>query len=184
MVTETERLLIRQITYKDRDDIAEMLGDIEVMYAWEHAFSDTEIDEWIERRLNGYKKYGYDYFLAIDKFTEDTIGQIGLINEFIEGKQCLGIGWILNKNYWGKGYATEGAKALINYAFERLEFDEIIADIRPNNTKSISLANNLGMKKIGDFIKIYKGREMPHDIYVMKREFWEDKHSNHRDIIE
>lgn len=145
-----------------------MLGDAEVMYAWEHSFTDEEVIAWIERRLKGYSDNGYDYMLATCIETGKVIGQIGLLKENILGKNYIGVGYILNKAYWGKGYATEGARACIDYAFEKLFATEVVADIRPHNKRSIAVALRLGMKKIGQYEKPYKGKAMLHDVYVQK----------------
>ncbi|MEG1924027.1 MAG: GNAT family N-acetyltransferase, partial [Clostridia bacterium] len=136
-IIESNRLYLNKIELSDFKELCKMLQDKDVMYAWEKTFSDKEIIEWIKKRENGYSTYGYDYFLAINKETSKVIGQIGILNENIKGENYIGIGWILNKSEWGKGYATEGALACIDYVFNVLKVDKVIADIRPTNAKSI-----------------------------------------------
>lgn len=167
---ESKRLIMREIDYNDFKSLELMLKDIEVMYAWEHAFSDDEINQWIGRRIKGYADNGYDYFLAIDKSTDKPIGQIGILKENINGVDYLGIGWILIKAEQGKGYATEGAKALLDYAFDKLNATQVIADIRPSNIASIKVAEKLNMQPIGEFIKHYDGKDMTHIIFSVKKE--------------
>lgn len=162
---QTKRLLLRKITYHDFDEVAKMLRDIDVMYAWEHTFTDKQIYEWIDRRLEGYKTYGYDYFLAVERGSGRVAGQIGLLQESVNGESVIGIGYILNKEFWHMGYAAEGAKACLDYAFSNLHTHKVICDIRPQNKPSIRVAEKIGMVKAGEFVKTYHGKDMLHFIY-------------------
>ena len=56
---ETDRLILRQISENDFNDIANILQDIEIMYAWEKSFSDDEVLEWINKNIDRYKRDGY-----------------------------------------------------------------------------------------------------------------------------
>lgn len=78
-------------------------------------------------------------------------------------------GYILKKEFWHNGYAYEGAKALIEYAFDVLQEKQVIAEIRPTNTSSQKVAKKLGMKVIGNFVKIVHGKEMLHLIYSIEK---------------
>ena len=69
---ETDRLILRQISENDFNDIANILRDIEIMYAWEKSFSDDEVLEWINKNIDRYKRDGYSYFLAIDKTNKEV----------------------------------------------------------------------------------------------------------------
>ena len=84
----------------------------------------------------------------------------------------MGVAYIFNKACWGKGYATEAAQASVNHAFGALDAEEVIAEIRPENKKSRRVAERLGMAISGSFVKTYKGKEMPHLIYVITKEEW------------
>jgi RimJ/RimL family protein N-acetyltransferase len=67
----------------------------------------------------------------------------------------------------GKGYATEGAKAMIDYAFNTLNAPKIVCTIRPMNKSSIAVAKRLGMVETGSFVKHYKGKDMSHLIFEL-----------------
>lgn len=166
---ESERLFFRQMLFRDISELNKMLQDADVMYAWEHAFTDDEVQSWLDRRISSYQNGRYDYLLAVQKTTGDVIGQIGLLDEEIEGEHYAGLGYILKKEYWHQGYATEGAEAMLEYAFSKLGMREVIATIRPENYPSRKVAERIGMKEEGIFIKKYKGKEMPHLIYRIKR---------------
>ncbi len=161
---ESKRLYIRKMNHNDFKEISKMLQDVEVMYAWEHAFSNEEVIEWIDKNIQRYEDDGYGYFIAIDKEIDDVVGQIGLIKQDIG----LGIVYIIKKEYWKQGYATEGATMCVDYAIKNLNANTLVADIRPENTTSINVAKRLGMKKISEYDKIYKGKVMKHDIYQLE----------------
>lgn len=166
---ETSRLILRKITKEDFEEIANILKDIEVMYAWEKSFSDDEVREWIDKNIKRYQNDGCSYLIAIRKDDNKVIGVMGPLIENIENNNYIGVAYILNKKYWGYGYATEGISACIEYAFNNLKTDKVIAQIRPENTSSIKVAERLNMKLVGQFVKIYEGKEMPHLIYEITR---------------
>lgn len=170
VVIETERLILRRIVQEDYLEIASILQDIKVMYAWEKAFSDEEVQGWIDENLKRYNNEGYSYYLAISKKDNNVVGLMGPLVEKIQGEEYIGVAYILHRRFWGKGYAVEGASASINYAFTVLNAKKVIAEIRPSNITSINVAKRLNMKLQGSFRKIYDNKEMEHLIYGISYE--------------
>ena len=168
-IIESHRLKFVKITKDDFFELCEILQDIEVMYAWEHAFSDNEVSNWIEENLRRYETDGFSYYKAVTKKEGKTIGVIGPLMEHVEDKKYHGIGYILNKKYWNQGYAYEGAKACMEYSFQVLGADAVIAAIRPENTASRRVAVKLGMKEAGQFIRHYQGKDILHFIYRIEK---------------
>ena len=164
-ILETERLIIRKLSQNDFDDLAIMLKDVDVMYAWEHGFSDEEVQEWLNNNIKRYEETGMGYFAAINKETGKLVGQIGLVLSVINLESRVTLGYIMKKEFWNMGYAYEGARALIDFTFNVLGEKKVIADIRPENINSVNLAKKWGMVKVSEFIKVYKGKEMVHDVY-------------------
>lgn len=165
IILKTSRLYIREICTDDYDAICSILQDIDVMYAWEHAFSNEEVTAWINENMMRYKRDGYSYWAVIEKSTVRLIGVTGLIAEQADNEAYVGIGYIYNRSSWKNGYALEAAKACVQYAFDELNIDEITAQIRPDNLSSRRLAEKLGMIPKKEFTKIYKGKEMKHILY-------------------
>jgi len=97
------------------------------------------------------------------------VGQIGLTCSEIDNVKVLEPGYILKKSYWHKGFALEGAKACVDYAFNKLNINEITAQIRPENLPSRKVAEKLGMTVKREFIKHYKGKDMLHLLYSLTR---------------
>lgn len=165
IILETPRLYLREIQLSDYDAICEILQDSDVMYAWEHTFSDIEVTDWINENIMRYGRDGYSYWAVIEKATNQLIGVSGLIVEYVDDEKYIGVGYIYNKAYWHRGYAIEGASACVNYAFDILHLDEITAQIRPENEASRKVAEKLGMNVKKQFIRHYKGKDMPHLLY-------------------
>lgn len=168
-VLETLRLGFRRLSHADHEALRPILGDPETMYAWEYGFSDAQITQWIDKCLARYTNEGYAYFAAIDKETGALIGLMGLLNEDIDGDVQLGVGYILTKRHWGKGYASEGAKGWLDYAFNTLGATRVIADIRPENAASRRVAERLGMCTAGQHVKNVNGKEMRHLVYAIQK---------------
>lgn len=168
-IMQSDRLNYRKVTKNDFNNLRNILQDIEVMYAWEHAFTDDEVDKWIEKNLERYKNDGYSYFAVIEKRTNNFIGVAGPLVEIINDVKHTGIAYILDKNYWGKGYGFESAESSMNYAFNSLNVEKVIAEIRPNNLPSRKIAEKLNMKIEHEYIKHYNGVDMVHLIYSCLR---------------
>lgn len=167
--TETKRLILREMAQDDFGSLCKILKDKEVMYAYEGAFNDKEVQEWLDKQITRYKKDGFGLYAVILKETGVMIGQCGLTMQDIPGRRVIETGYLFQKKYWHNGYATEAAKACNEYAFNILGTDEVYSIIRDSNTASQNVAKRNGMVKTGTFIKHYKGIDMPHYIYVARK---------------
>lgn len=166
---ETERLFLRKIEQKDFKDLSLMLQNADVMYAWEYDFTDEDVQNWINKNIDLYEKYNLGYFLAVDKTTGEVVGQAALMPDEIHGKKYYEIGYIFKKDFWHKGYARECSKALAEYAFDKLNLNEVIFEIRPNNLPSRKVAEFLGAKLSGEFYKNVRNKKMLHLIYTLNK---------------
>lgn len=169
IILETDGLILRKLTNDDKHDLSLILQNKDVMYAYEHAFSDEEVDIWLNNQLRRYKEDGFGLWAVILKKTGKLIGQCGLTIQQIDNKNVVEVGYLFNKTYWHNGYATESAIACKNYAFNNLNVDEVYSIIRENNTSSINVARRNGMTLKGKFVKHYYGIDMPHLIYSVKK---------------
>ena len=75
MILQTERLYLREMTYDDRLELCEILQDKETMYAYEHAFSDEEVDVWMQRNFDRYRDYGFGLWAVVRRDTDEFLGQ-------------------------------------------------------------------------------------------------------------
>ena len=168
IILETDRLYLREMCKRDYCSLCKILQDADVMYAYEHAFSDYEVLQWLDNQINRYKKYGFGLWAAILKDTGEMIGQCGLTMQNIGESEVPEIGYLFQKAFWHKGYATEAAIACKHYAFDNLGYDEVYSIIRDTNIASQNVAKRNGMTKKGVFIKHYYGIDMRHYIFSVR----------------
>ena len=150
-IIKTERLGLRNWEQSDIIPFANMCADEEVMKHFSSVLSNEESLALIERLQNHFSKYGYCYFATDILETGEFIGFIGLANQTWESAYTpsIDIGWRLKKSAWGKGYASEGAKACLAAAFSEFKINEIVAFATDTNLPSISVMKKIGMKFIG-----------------------------------
>ncbi len=166
MIFETERLYLREMNQSDFDSLCKILQDEETMIAYEGAFSDSEVQEWLDRQISRYQKWGFGLWAVILKQTNEMIGQCGLTMQPWKDKEVLEIGYLFERAYWHKGYAIESAMACKKYAFEILKADEVCSIIRDTNIASQNVAVRNGMTIVDTWTKHYRGVDMPHFCYV------------------
>lgn len=150
------------------DALLAIMGKPEVMYAWEHGFTQKDVRKWINRQLTRYRKDGFGYFAVILKQNSTLIGQAGLMKSTINGNEVVELGYIFDNAYWHNGYGTEAACACLEYAFGELALKTVCCSIRPENKASIRVVERLGMTLCGSHTVIYNEKEMPHLIYELK----------------
>ena len=141
---ETDRLLLRQFLESDVDLYSRICADPEVMRFVGDGRTLGRQETWraVAAALGHWVLRGYGLYAVEEKLTGNFIGRIGLINP--EGWPGLEAGWLLGRAHWGRGYATEGAKAVVRMAYESVGATHLISLIRPENRASIRVAQKLG----------------------------------------
>ncbi|PXV62703.1 RimJ/RimL family protein N-acetyltransferase [Dysgonomonas alginatilytica] len=168
LVLETERLQIRKFVPDDLSDLYAIMKKPEVMYAWGHGFTKNETRKWLNRQLTRHRKEGYGYFAVISKETGKLVGQAGLLKNKINEEDVVELGYIFDNLYWKQGYCMETVKTIVQFAFNKLQFDNLYCSIRPNNIPSIRIAEKIGMTKVGEHTILYRDKDMLHHIYILK----------------
>lgn len=169
---ETDRLILRFMHEKDIDDLLRIFTDKNVMKSFDlQVFSREQMKEWVDRNLNHQNMYGYGLFSVILKSNQELIGDCGLEHTAFEGQPCVEIGYDFLSNYWNQGYATEAAKAVRDYAAEKLHIDSksICSFIRKNNRASQRVSEKIGMQRI----KEYKANDIDYYLYAFSKEYFE-----------
>ena len=165
MIFESERLFFRELEQKDFQDLAEILQDKEVVYAYEHDFSQKDVQDWLDRQRARYKAYGFGLWAAVLKNTGEIAGQAGLTLQPCLGREVLEIGYLFKKKFWHQGYAREAAAGCKEYAFHTLKQEKVYSIIKADNLASMRVAEAIGMKKEKEFITKYYNGEMLHFLY-------------------
>lgn len=169
-ILETERLALRELTQADFSALCKIMRDDETMYAYEGAFTDEEVQGWLDRQLARYERYGFGLWAVVLKETHEMIGQCGLTMQPWKDGEVLEIGYLFRRDCWHRGYAAEAAQACKRYAFEKLDAKEVCSIIRDTNTASQNVALRNGMKARDTWTKHFRGVDMPHIRYVAVRE--------------
>lgn len=140
----TERLTLRGFAQQDFESLLTIVADPEVVRYMDDGAPINREECWRGMALfvGHWHLRGYGYWAVEDRRTGDLLGRIGLYNP--EGWPGLELGWLLRRDAWGKGLATEGAAAALDYAFDVVGADHVISLIDPRNERSIRVAENLG----------------------------------------
>ena len=170
VILETPRLRLREMTDADFPSLAAFLQDPQVMYAYEGAFSDDEVREWLRRNLERYRTDGFGLWAIELKATGEMIGDCGLMRQTTPNGEMIEISYHLRRDCWHNGYAVEAASACKTYAFEVLNAERVCSIIRNTNIASMNVAIRNGMVVRGQFTKHYKGVDMPHLVFAVSRD--------------
>jgi len=156
IIIETDRLLLREIFASDRNGLFAIDSDPDVnIYLGNNPVKNIEqTDDIIQFIRKQYVDNGIGRWAMIEKGTNNFIGWTGLkfITDLTNNhKNYYDLGYRLNKNYWGKGFATEAATASLNYAFEKLKTEEVFAMADCKNVGSNNILNKVGLHLIEKF---------------------------------
>ena len=143
MSLETQRLLLRQFRESDLEQYAAICADPEVMrFLGGKPYSRAESWRHMATMLGHWQLRGYGMWAAEEKSSGLLVGRIGYVH--YEGWPGFEIAWTLGRSYWGRGFATEGARTALEYAFTKLGQAHVISLIHPGNTPSIRVAERIG----------------------------------------
>ncbi|WP_331654582.1 GNAT family N-acetyltransferase [Anaerosporobacter sp.] len=170
VLIETERLIIREMVQSDYEALCRILCDEDVMRAtYESAFSHEEAQSWLNRHLKRYAEYGFGLWAVVLKEANVMIGQCGLTIQGWREREVLEIGYLFQKAYWHKGYATEAAIACREYAFSVLNASSVYSIVRDTNIASQNVAVRNGMKIIDKDTKNFRSVDMEFFLYSVER---------------
>lgn len=170
---KTKSLFLRPLTDKDLPDLREILQDEVTMTAYEHAFSEQEVLDWLARQQERYSQRGMGLMAVCRKETGQMIGQCGLTwQEIGQVNPVVEVGYLFKRGAWGRGLASQAAKACRDWAFEHMPVENVYSIIRNTNRASRMVAVRNGMQCVGSMVKHYYGMDMPHDIYAISRREW------------
>ncbi len=144
---ETERLVLRPKTLGDAASLHRILADPRVA-AWLGARSPDEWRARLERSIAHQRRHGFSMWAMVEKESRELVGHCGLQLVGHTGPE-IEVGWAVDPERWGRGYATEAGRASLRHGFDVIGFDAIIAVMLPENTASRRVAEHLGMVEAG-----------------------------------
>jgi ribosomal-protein-alanine N-acetyltransferase len=175
----TSRLLLRRWRDDDREPFAALNADPVVMEHFPAPISREESDAFVDHIERGLEERGWGLWAVEVPGTAAFIGFVGLNPATFDAPftPAVEVGWRLAREHWGYGYATEGARAALDFGFDTLALDEIVSFTTHGNVRSRRVMERLGMHRdpaddfdnpnvaIGDPIR-------PHVLYRLERTSW------------
>lgn len=168
IILETARLVLRRTTHADLDALAEAYCDRDNMRYFPQPFTRDDVAAVIERKLMRYQRDGVAKWAVVLKSTGEVAGDCGLLIQQVDGIEEMEVGYVFARRFQGQGYATEAARASMQYAFEKLGHTRIISLIRAENIPSRRVAERNGLKVEKETLF----HELPHLVYAAHRNSW------------
>ena len=168
-IIETERLILREYTLGDFEELHMILSDAETMKHYPKPYDENGTMRWLNWSLDNYRKYGFGLWAIELKEDGRFIGDCGITMQNIDGEILPEIGYHISKHYWGRGYAKEAAAAVRDWFFENTNFASVYSYMTSTNIASYSTAASVGLGRIKEYtdndnVRCY--------VYKITREKW------------
>jgi len=167
-VIDTARLRLRAYTPADEAALFEVFADPYARQFYPEMADRGKVRRWIEWNLENYDEFGHGLWAVELKSTGEFIGDCGLTWQDVEGASELEIGYHVVQRERGKGYATEAARASLEFGFRRTDADMICSIVRPANLASCAVAGRVH-KARREIVR----KEKPALLFYTRREDWE-----------
>ena len=159
---------MRELTLDDLPFVHSMLSDPEVMRYYPRVLDHDASIAWIERQRARYADDGHGLWLLEERDSGTPVGQAGLVMQELGGfpqPRYPEVGWLLHREFWRRGYATEAAARISRYGGNVLGYAEVISLVRPENELSQAVARRIGMHVIGETMFA----ALPHLVFGARR---------------
>lgn len=155
-IIETERLILRTWKEEDAEAFYQINQDPKVLEFLPGPMTMAEVKQFIAHRNQCFIELRYTLWAVEEKQTQALIGFVGLSSPSWQAHftPCVEIGWRIGSQYWGKGYATEAARAVLEYGFNIIGLPELVSFTVPQNIRSTGVMKKIGMThdQADDFI--------------------------------
>jgi RimJ/RimL family protein N-acetyltransferase len=165
---ETTRLILRPFREKDLDVLAELMANPDFMRFSLGVFSREQTASFLEKVIHWDRRGLPSQFAAIHRDDNRLIGYCGFFHQQVDGTNEIEIGYRLHPDYWGRGLATEAARAVRDHAFADLKLPRVISLIHPENVPSRRVAEKNGMKL--EKQTVFRG--FPTLVFAINRKQW------------
>jgi len=143
MILQTERLFLRHYTLDDVDGLLEIFSDPVAMKYYPSTKTIQQTENWIKWNLESYQSNGFGLWAVVLKDNDEFIGDCGITQQSVDDKQETEIGYHIKRVHWGRGLATEAAKACLDYGFSVLNLRRLVSIVDPNNIASRKVADRI-----------------------------------------
>lgn len=162
---ETKRLLLRRLTVDDLDEVVAFQADPDIV-RFMGSLTREEATDWLRQVDQNWEERGYGRLAIIARDTGLLLGRTGIM--YMRQFQETELGWTLRREAWGRGYATEAARACAEWAFGSFDIPYLISLIEPGNVRSTRVAKRLGMKPLRNDVFL----DRPMVVHSIDRERW------------
>jgi len=168
MILETERLMLRPFRGPDLDLLAQLMRNRDFMRFSLGVYTREQATAFLEKILC-WNEAGLPSQFAVNfRENDELIGYCGFFHQVVDGENEIEIGYRLHPEYWNRGLATEGAKAVRDHAFDDLKLDRVISLIHRDNAASRRVAEKIGMRLEKE--TVFKG--FPAQVFSLAGEQW------------
>jgi [ribosomal protein S5]-alanine N-acetyltransferase len=174
LINETARMLIRPLRLGDVPALTEILSDPEVMrHSVRGVCDEAGTRRFVEWCLACYESHGFGPWALIEKETSTLIGFCGVGPERVGDVEEINLGYRLAQRYWGRGFATESARAALAYAFGTLACGSVVVIVEPEHVASLRVAERAGFHRFQEVA--FHGN--PVRLYRLTRDDWVQSHN-------
>lgn len=176
LVTETERVEIREFEVRDSKALSKILSDPDVMeYSSKGPLDEAGTKKFVESCRKTYEVHGYGLWAVIDKKSGSLIGYCGLSHATVDNLDKVEIAYRLAKEYWGLGIASETAAAVLAQGFDALNLELIVGIVSTRHKASIGVLEKIGFRDF--YMTSYCGWDVR--IYHLSKTQWDSLSAEH-----
>jgi RimJ/RimL family protein N-acetyltransferase len=139
-ILETERLVLRELEHEDADALLEVLGDAEAMRFYPAPFDQERVRAWIDWAQRSYDEHGFGLWAVVRRSDGRFLGDCGPMLQPVEGRLMPEVGYHIVPAEQGRGYATEAARACVEWVFANTVHDRVCSIVGPDNAPSRAVA--------------------------------------------
>ena len=165
MLIETERLLLRQLVMADLDEFLVLHHDPEVV-RFVRTLDRAQAKKRLRTNEREWEERGHGMLAILDRASGRFLGRVGL--KYWPQFEETEAGWLLRRDAWGHGYATEAGRACLDWGFAALAVPYVTAMIHPENARSIQVAQRLGFGPAREDVLLGD----PVVVHALAREGW------------
>jgi RimJ/RimL family protein N-acetyltransferase len=178
----TDRLDLRRFVESDLDEIAPVFAKPEVWrFPYGRGFDRAETAEFLATQQRHWETCGFGLWIVRERGSERVVGFVGLsVPTFLpEVLPAVEVGWRFDPEYWGRGYASEGARAALDAAFDELELDAVCSIPQAENPASYRVCERLGLRLEREVTIPANERRGPLAalLYGIERDAWRERRS-------
>lgn len=169
MLPQTSRLRLRPYVTEDFESLRVILTDPVTMQYYPRPYDEKGVRRWIQWSLDNYAQYGFGLWALEIKETGEFIGDCGLTLQRINGQTLPEIGYHIHRAHWRRGYASEAALAVRDWAFTHTDYPALYSYMNVENEGSWRTAEKIGMTRV----ETYEDEEERLHVYRITRKEWE-----------